>query len=182
MTKANAVKPKTGRQAELSKFLEKIVINAGVGRLSQQPNFEQKIQPQVVRDISVIAGQMPELRKAKKSISGFKTREGQVVGVKVTLRRSKMVDFFERMITIVLPRLRDFRGIDTAFIDDVGTLNFGFTEQMVFPEINPEESPVTFSLGINIVPRKKKREEVIAEYRKLGVPLKLKSEARNSKS
>ena len=170
MTKATMVKPKTARQTEISGFLEKIVINAGVGRLSQQPNFEQKIQPQVVRDISVIAGQMPELRKAKKSISGFKTREGQVVGVKVTLRRRKMVDFFERLITIVLPRLRDFRGIDTAFIDDVGTLNLGFTEQMVFPEINPEESPVTFSLGLNIVPRKKRREEAIAEYRKLGVP------------
>ena len=172
MTKVNAAKQKTGRQAELSRFLEKIVINAGIGRLSQQPNFEQKIQPQIVRDISAIAGQMPDLRKAKKSISGFKTREGQIVGVRVTLRRTKMVDFFERLITIVLPRLRDFRGIDTAFIDDVGTLNFGFTEQMVFPEINPEESPVTFSLGLNIVPRKKKREEAIAEYRKLGVPFK----------
>src|SRR3989344_4698917 len=112
MIKSTTIKKKTARYEELSRFLEKIVINAGVGRLSQQPNFEQKIQPQIVRDISAIAGQMPDLRKAKKSISGFKTREGQIVGVRVTLRRTKMVDFFERLITIVLPRLRDFRGID----------------------------------------------------------------------
>lgn len=170
MTKSHVAKSKTGRPLEISRFLEKIVINAGVGRLSQQPNFEQKILPQIMDNISAIVGQRPELRKAKKSISGFKVREGQVVGIKVTLRRQKMVDFFERMITIVLPRLRDFRGIDIAFIDDIGTLNLGFTEQMVFPEINPEETPVTFSLGVNIVPRKRNRDKAIAEYRRLGVP------------
>ncbi len=172
MTKAHTGKQKNARQAEISGFLEKIVINAGIGRISQQPNFEQKIQPQIVKDLSAIAGQAPELRKAKKSIAGFKVREGQVIGVKITLRRHKMVDFFERMITIVLPRLRDFRGLDTAFIDDIGTLNVGFTEQMVFPEINPEESPVTFSLGVNIVPKKRNRKAAIEEYRKLGVPFK----------
>jgi len=172
MTKANTAKQKTARQAEISRFIEKIVINAGVGRLSQQPNFEQKILPQVLGDISAIVGQKPELRKAKKSIAGFKVREGQVIGLKVTLRRHKMVDFFERMITIVLPRLRDFRGLDSAFIDDVGALNVGFTEQMVFPEINPEESPVTFSLGVNIVPRERNRKAAVEEYRKLGVPFK----------
>ncbi|MBI4084952.1 MAG: 50S ribosomal protein L5 [Candidatus Liptonbacteria bacterium] len=172
MDKTNSSKPKMGRAAEISKFLEKIVVNAGVGKLSQQPNFEQKILEQVLRDLSTIAGQKPEERKAKKSISGFKIREGQIVGVKITLRRKKMVDFFERLITIVLPRVRDFRGIDTDSIDSVGTLNIGFSEQMVFPEINPEESPVIFSLGINVVPRNKKREEAVAEYRRLGVPLK----------
>lgn len=172
MTKANTPKQKTARQVEISRFLEKIVINAGVGRLSQQPNFEQKILPQILGDISAIVGQKPELRKAKKSIAGFKVREGQVIGIKVTLRRRKMVDFFERMITIVLPRLRDFRGLDPAFIDDVGTFNVGFTEQMVFPEINPEESPVTFSLGVNIVPRKRDRKAAVEEYTKLGIPFK----------
>ena len=165
-------KPKTGRHAEVSKFLEKIVINAGVGRLSQQPNFEQKILPQILGDISAIAGQKPEVTKAKKSIAGFKTREGQIVGVKVTLRRRKMVDFFERMITIVLPRFRDFRGLEIATIDSVGTLNVGFPEQMVFPEINQEESPIAFSLGVNVVSKNKNREKAIAEYRRLGVPLK----------
>ena len=165
-------KPKTARQAEISKFLEKIVVNAGVGRLSQQPNFEQKILPQILGDISAIAGQKPETTKAKKSIAGFKTREGQIVGIKVTLRRRKMVDFFERLITIVLPRFRDFRGLDIGLIDNVGTLNIGFVEQTVFPEISQEESPISFSLGVNIVPKNKNREKALAEYRRLGVPLK----------
>ncbi len=182
MTKAAIKKSKTARQEEISKFLEKIVVNAGIGRLSQQPNFEEKALKQIARDISLIAGQMPQTRKAKKSISGFKIREGQIVGMKVTLRRRKMVDFFERLITIVLPRVRDFRGIDPNLIDDVGTLNIGFQEQMVFPEINPEESPVVFPLGINIVPKRKNKEKAIKEYRRLGVPLKGKSEARNPKS
>ncbi len=172
MSKATAIKKKTKRQEEISGFLEKIVINAGVGRLSQQPNFEQKILPQILGDISAISGQKPQVTKAKKSIAGFKTREGQIVGVKVTLRRRKMVDFFERMITIVLPRFRDFRGLENAIIDNVGTLNVGFTEQMVFPEINQEESPVAFSLGVNVVPKNKNREKALAEYRRLDVPLK----------
>lgn len=172
MTKAPAIKKKTKRQEELSGFLEKIVINAGVGRLSQQPNFEQKILPQILGDISAISGQKPQVTKAKKSIAGFKTREGQIVGIKVTLRRRKMVDFFERLITIVLPRFRDFRGLETGTIDDVGTLNVGFPEQMVFPEINQEESPITFSLGVNIMSKNKNREKTLAEYRRLGVPLK----------
>ena len=183
MIKSTTIKKKTGRHTEVSKFIEKIVINAGVGRLSQQPNFEQKILPQILGDISAIAGQKPEVTKAKKSIAGFKTREGQIVGIKVTLRRRKMVDFFERMITIVLPRFRDFRGLEAGIIDSAGTMNIGFTEQMVFPEINQEESPVTFSLGVNIVPKKKNREKALEEYRRLGVPLKkLKSEKPNFKS
>ncbi|MDO8664391.1 MAG: 50S ribosomal protein L5 [Candidatus Liptonbacteria bacterium] len=183
MNKVTTIKNKIGRHKEISGFLEKIVINAGVGRLSQQPNFEQKILPQILGDISAIAGQKPEVTKAKKSIAGFKTREGQIVGIKVTLRRRKMVDFFERLITIVMPRFRDFRGLETAIIDNVGTLNIGFPEQTVFPEINQEESPITFSLGVNIVPKTKSREKAIEEYRRLGVPLKkLKSEIPNHKS
>lgn len=172
MTREIKHKQKTGRQAEISNFLGKIVVNAGVGRLSQQPNFEQKILPQLLGDIAAITGQKPEARKAKKSIAGFKVREGQTVGIKVTLRRRKMVDFFERLITIVLPRVRDFRGLDINFIDDAGTLNIGFSDQMVFPEINPEDSAFAFSLGLNIVPKKKNRDEAVKEYRRLGVPFK----------
>jgi len=163
---------KTDRSPEVRKFLEKIVLNAGIGKLSQQPNFEQKILPQLMNNLSAMTGQKPELRKAKKSISGFKIREGQIVGLKVTLRRRKMVDFFERVVRIVLPRVRDFRGLDIPFVDAGGTLNIGFREQLVFPEINPEESSVLFPFGINIVPRIKNREEAIKEYRRLGVPLK----------
>ena len=102
---------------EVRKLFEKIVIDAGVGRLSAQPNFEEKSLPQLVRDIAILAGQKPQLRRAKKSIAGFKIREGQIVGIKVTLRRSKMVDFFTRLITIVLPRVRDFQGLDLKNVD-----------------------------------------------------------------
>ena len=93
----------------MRRFFEKIVVDVGVGRLSQTPNFEEKALVQVMRDIADMTGQAPE-RPAKKSIAGFKIRENQIVGVRVTLRRDKMVDFFERLVNIVLPRVRDFCG------------------------------------------------------------------------
>ena len=86
------------------------MIDAGVGRMSQLPNFEEKALVQVMRDLAAMTGQKAQFRRAKKSIAGFKIRENQIVGVRVTLRREKMVDFFECLITIVLPRVRDFRG------------------------------------------------------------------------
>ena len=147
-------------------------MNAGVGRASQQPNFEEKALVQVKHDLALISGQAPQVRRAKKSIAGFKIRQGQIVGVSVTLRGRKMIDFFARLITIVLPRVRDFSGIAPSAIDKGGALNIGFREQFVFPEINPEESPFIFSLGVNIVPRKKSRATAIDAYRRLGVPLK----------
>lgn len=153
-------------------FLEKIVINAGVGRLGQTPNFEEKALVQVSRDLASVTGQKPQVRKAKKSIAGFKLREGQIVGVRVTLRRDKMVDFFVRLITMVLPRVRDFNGLAVGNIDQGGVLNIGIREQLVFPEITPEESPVSFSLGISLVPRKKDRARALETFRALGVPLK----------
>ncbi|MBI3589146.1 MAG: 50S ribosomal protein L5 [Candidatus Liptonbacteria bacterium] len=155
-------------------LLEKIVVNAGIGRLSSQPNFEEKILPQIARDLSLVTGQKPEVCRARKSIAGFKTREGQIVGLRVTLRRQKMVDFFERLIRIVLPRVRDFNGLNISSIDEHGTLNIGLKEQFVFPEVNPEESALTFSLGLNIVPKMKHRSKVIEVYREFGVPLKKK--------
>lgn len=151
---------------------EKIVIDAGIGRLSQQPNFEEKGLVQVSRDLALITGQKPETRPARKSIASFKVREGQIVGLRVTLRRKKMVDFFERMVRIVLPRVRDFNGIPPSVIDKGGVLNVGFKEQFVFPEIDPEKSPLQFSFGVSVVPKGKNREAAIALYRSLGVPLK----------
>src|SRR5262249_35380045 len=110
-----------------------------------------------------------------------KIREGQIVGLRATLRDRKMVDFFERLITIVMPRVHDFRGIALSSIDNGGTLNIGFREQVVFPEINPEESTFTFPLGVNIVPRIKDRERALAAYRKLGVPLQKDGESQSAK-
>ncbi|MEK7138494.1 MAG: 50S ribosomal protein L5 [Patescibacteria group bacterium] len=153
-------------------FLEKVVINAGVGKLSNQPNFEEKILPGILSDIATITGQKAKINKARKSIAGFKIRQNQIVGLSVTLRRKKMVDFFERLTKIVLPRVRDFVGIDLKSIDKNGILNIGLKEQYVFPEINTDKSTLTFSLGINIVPKLKTRKMAEETYRELGVPLK----------
>ncbi len=157
---------------EVRQFLEKIVVNAGVGRLSQQASFEDKILPQVKRDLSAVCGQGPQVRRARKSIAGFKTREGQIVGLKITLRRQKMVDFFEHLARIVLPRVRDFSGLKLSAVDEGGVLNIGFREQFVFPEVNPEESPYVFSLEVSLVPRRRDRVKAIETLRRLGLPFK----------
>lgn len=167
---------------EARAFLEKVVINAGVGRASQQPGFEDKALVQIIKDLSMLCGQKPQIRRAKKSIAGFKSREGQIVGLRVTLRRQKMVDFFERLITIVLPRVRDFGGLDPNIVDKGGVLNAGFREQYVFPEIDPEESPFTFPLGVNIVPKEKDQKIALETFKKLGVPMReVSSEAKTKK-
>ena len=152
--------------------IEKIVVNVGIGRLIQQPNFEDKILPELIKEIALITGQKPAITKAKKSISGFKVRQGQAVGLKVTLRHQRMCNFLERLIKIVFPRLRDFRGINLKSIDPKGNLTVGLREQMVFPEINPEISKVDFGLEISIVSNTENKEEAVTLYRSLGIPLK----------
>ena len=159
---------------DIKTFLEKIVIDAGIGRLSQTPNFEDKALVQVMRDLALMTGQKAEIRRVKKSIAGFKTREGQIVGLRITLRRARMVDFFERLINIVLPRVRDFNGLELKNIDAGGVLNIGIREQFVFPEVTPEASPISFSLGIAMVPRIRDRAAALRTFRALGVPLKKK--------
>ncbi len=177
---AEIKKTHTDRKA-MRAFVEKVVVDAGVGRLGQQPNFEEKILPQVMRDIAAITGQQPQLRKAKESIAGFKVREGQIVGLRVTLRREKAVDFFERLITIVLPRVRDFAGLEHSAIDQGGTLNVGVRDHLVFPEISPEKSPVSFSIGVSIVPKTRSRERSVEKFAAFGVPMKKEAPAAKGK-
>ncbi len=154
------------------KKIEKIVVNAGIGRLSGQAQFEDKLLPAVIGDLETITGQKPANRPAKKSIAGFKIREGQIVGLQVTLRRHRMSDFLTRVVNLTLPRVKDFRGLDIGNVDGSGNLNIGFREQTVFPEIDPEKTKVSFGLQITVVPRLKNREKAIDLYRSLGVPLK----------
>jgi large subunit ribosomal protein L5 len=157
----------------LSKKIKKVVINVGVGRKSQEANFKDKILPAIIEELGVIAGQKPAPRPAKKSIAGFKIREGGVVGLKVTLRKNRMRQFMERLINIVLPRVRDFRGIDHKAIDARGNLNIGLKEHLVFPEISPEHSKAGFGLQITVIPGDiKSREEAFDLYKSLGFPLK----------
>ena len=152
--------------------LEKIVVNVGVGRLSQQSNFEEKILPEIIKDLSIITGQKPASAKAKKSIAGFKIRAGQTVGLKTTLRSKRMYDFLERLNSVAFPRVKDFRGINLKNVDNNGNLTVGFKEHVIFPEINVEASKIDFGLEISIVSNAKKREEAIELYRQLGLPLK----------
>jgi large subunit ribosomal protein L5 len=162
--------PKTTKHTQT--VLAKLVVNSGVGKLRNQAQFDDKILPEIEKELAMITGQKPAERKAKKSISTFKIREGEVVGLQVTLRKARMNDFLSKVVNVVLPRVKDFRGLELSNVDHDGNLNFGFREQMVFPEINPEKSHVAFGIQVTVVPKEKDREAAIALYRSLGVPLK----------
>lgn len=154
--------------------IEKVVINTGFGRqVSGKSSEEQKkIQETVLQDLGLISGQKAVLKRAKKSISGFKTREGQVIGAAVTLRGEKMSDFLERLIHVGLPRLRDFRGIEISSFDKKGNLTIGIREHIAFPEILPEKAKNIFGLEITVVTTAKNREEGIELLKLLGFPIK----------
>lgn len=152
--------------------LEKVVVNAGIGRLSQTANFTDKILPEVIAEFSAITGQKPMLRGARKSIAGFKMREGNIVGLKATLRGKRMMDFISRLINSALPRVRDFRGLDSKAVDENGNLTIGVKEHIVFPEVNIETVKTNFGLEATIVPRLRNRDEALELYKQLGVPFK----------
>ncbi|MDD3292954.1 MAG: 50S ribosomal protein L5 [Candidatus Pacebacteria bacterium] len=152
----------------------KVIINTGFGKIvSPKTKDEQKrFNEYVVENISLIAGQRPVLTTARKSISSFKLREGNIIGAKVTLRGKKMYDFLEKLINNVMPRVRDFRGISTKIIDKNGNMNLGIKEHIVFPEISPEKSPVILGLQITIVTNAKSKEEGIELFKLLDFPMK----------
>lgn len=162
--------------------IEKIVVNVGVGRLRQLGQFEEKIFPEIVREVSLITGQKPISRPAKKAIAGFKTRLGDIVGLKVTLRGKRMFDFFSRFVNVVLPRIKDFRGLDLKNVDASGNLSVGLADQLIFPEIDADTTKVDFGLEVTIVTKTKNREKAIKLYRELGVPLKLLPKANPSRA
>jgi large subunit ribosomal protein L5 len=127
--------------------LEKIVLNMGVGRATQQ----QSLLEGAVRDLTIIAGQKPLVTKAKKSIAGFKLREGNAIGAKVTLRGDRMWEFFDRLISLAIPRIRDFRGLSPTSFDGRGNYTFGVTEQLIFPEIDYDKVDQPRGMDITIV-------------------------------
>jgi large subunit ribosomal protein L5 len=127
--------------------LEKIVINMGVGRATQQPSLLEG----AVADLTVIAGQKPVVTKAKQSIAGFKLREGQSIGAKVTLRGDRMWEFLDRLISIAIPRIRDFRGLSATAWDGRGNYTFGLNDQTVFPEIDYDKIDTSRGMDITIV-------------------------------
>lgn len=151
--------------------INKIVINIGVGRLSQQSNFDKNLES-ILSDISAITGQKPALTTAKKSIAGFKVRAGQTIGLKTTLRNLKMYDFLQRLISFTFPRTKDFRGVSVNNIDESGNLNIGIKEHIVFPEISTDIIKFDFGLEISIVSNAKTKEEAIELYKLFGIPFK----------
>jgi len=126
--------------------LDKVVISMGIGKIVT--GGEKGKVEQAEKELGVIAGQRPVRCKAKKSVANFKVREGQETGLKVTLRGARMYEFVDRLVTLAIPRVRDFRGLSPTGFDKEGNFNFGFVEQTVFPEVNAAE--VTFQQGMNI--------------------------------
>jgi large subunit ribosomal protein L5 len=127
--------------------LDKIVVNMGVGRATQQPSLLEG----AVADLTVITGQKPLVTKATKSIAGFKLREGNSIGAKVTLRGDRMWEFLDRLISLAIPRVRDFRGLSPTSFDGRGNYTFGVTEQLIFPEIDYDKIDTTRGMDITIV-------------------------------
>lgn len=156
--------------------IEKIVLNTGFGRLvaGKTKEEQEKILKEISEKIAKITGQKPLFCKARKSISSFKIKEGQIIGAKVTLRKKRMFDFLEKLINIVLPRVRDFSGISLKSFDKKGNLTIGISEITAFPEISLDEVKIPFGVEINICfSGKRKKEQTIEILKLLGFPLKL---------
>jgi len=148
--------------------LVKAVINVGVGRSSKEKAFVDGVESNLTR----ITGQRPVKTLAKKSISAFKIKEGQIVGVAVTLRGKRMYDFIDKLINLSFPRIRDFRGLSEKGIDRTGNFTIGFKEHLAFPEINPQEMEAIHGLEICIATSAKTREEGLELFKLLGFPFK----------
>lgn len=146
--------------------LEKILISTGIGKIAKEDNLIK----QIVDDLALITGQKAVITKAKKSISNFKSRKGMPAGVKVTLRKEKMYDFMDRFVNLVLPRIRDFKGIAADHFDRNGNITIGIKEQIVFPEINLGDAKHIFGLEVTIVTSAVKKEEAEALLRLMGFP------------
>lgn len=148
--------------------LDKIVINSGVGRATAQPSLLEG----AVTDITKITGQKPSVARATKSIAGFKLREGQAIGVKVTMRGDRMWEFFDRLISVAIPRIRDFRGLNPRSFDGRGNYTFGVTEQLIFPEIDYDKIDTARGFDVTIVTTASTNAEGRALLDAFGFPFK----------
>ena len=146
--------------------IEKVVVNAGVGKTLKDP----KLLENIIEDFKRITGQTPVKTLAKKSIAGFKIRENQVVGVMVTLRGQKMYDFLEKLVKVALPRVRDFKGLSPKSFDKNGNYSIGIKEQVVFPETSREHLDHTFGFEVNIRVNGGDRIKSLSLLKSLGFP------------
>jgi large subunit ribosomal protein L5 len=165
------IRPTLQRELELGNVmevprLEKIVLNCGVGRATQQASLLDG----AVTDLTQITGQKPLVTKAKKSIAGFKLREGNSIGAKVTLRGDRMWEFFDRLVSLAIPRIRDFRGMSSTSFDGRGNYTFGVTEQLIFPEIDYDNIDTVRGMDITVVTTARTDDHGRALLRALGFP------------
>jgi large subunit ribosomal protein L5 len=146
--------------------LEKVVISMGVG----DAIVDNKRLDEAVGHLTTLSGQKPQITRARRSVAGFKLREGMPVGCRVTLRRQRMWEFLDRLIALALPRVRDFRGLNPDSFDGRGNYSLGLTEQMVFPEIDPDSVGHTQGMNITVVTTARTDEEGRELLRELGMP------------
>jgi len=165
------VRPKLQQQFGLKNVhqipnLTKIVINVGFGEAVKQP----KMLDGIVTELEIISGQRPVRTKAKKSVSNFALRQGQEIGASVTLRGARMWEFFDRFIAVAIPRIRDFRGMNTRSFDGRGNYSVGLKEQVIFPEINFDQVEQVHGMDITFVTSTTKDDQSFALLRELGMP------------
>ncbi len=151
--------------------LQKISINIGVGAAAAEP----KLLEIALQELAQITGQKPQIRKSKKAISNFKLREGQPIGCRVTLRRKAMYEFFDRFVSLAVPRIRDFRGLSDTSFDGRGNYTAGIREQIIFPEIDIDKVPRISGMDISFVTSASTDEEAFVLLSELGMPFKKKN-------
>lgn len=147
--------------------ITKVTVNTGVGKFQKEP----KRIDEVVESLEAITGQKVVLTKAKKAVAGFKIRDGQTVGARVTLRGDRMWSFLDRLVKVALPRVRDFQGLEASVIDRDGNLNIGLREHMVFPEIVPEKVQTIFGFQVVVTTTARTKAEGEALFKALGFPV-----------
>jgi large subunit ribosomal protein L5 len=150
--------------------IKKVVVNVGVGKFLKDSSQIEDIS----KSLMTITGQKPLSTKSKKSIAGFKIREGLEVGMKVTLRGNRMWNFVEKLVNTALPRVKDFHGLKVSAVDASGNLNIGIKEQLIFPEILPEEVKNIFGLEVTVVTDARDRKKGLALFKLLGFPMETK--------
>lgn len=146
--------------------IEKVTLNMGVGEAAS----DRKVMDAAVGDLTLIAGQKPQVRNARKSEAGFKIREGWPVGCKVTLRRARMFEFIDRLVSIAIPRMRDFRGLNPKAFDGRGNFSMGVTEQIIFAEIDYDKIDKIRGLDVTITTSAQTNEEALALLRAFNFP------------
>ena len=164
-----AMKEKFGYKSDLAvPRITKVIINTGFNPAIKN----EKMQQEIANDLALITSQKAMPCQTKKAEAGFKIRKGMIIGLKVSLRGQRMYDFLDRLINIVLPRGRDFRGLPEKNIDQAGNFNIGIKEQIIFPEISAEKTRNIFGFEIAVVSTAKSREEGVELFKLLGFPIK----------